>query len=80
MLFEKAWLVYLACRPVVDVTIVNVVFGRKISDEAIRVNFVVDFIDDTCAKFILKLLLRCGLLAWTRFRLILRNVLALSGL
>jgi len=30
--------------------------------------------------FIPKLLLRCGLLAWTRFRLILRNVLALSGL
>jgi len=31
-------------------------------------------------KFIPKLWLRCGLLAWTRFRLILRNVLALSGL
>jgi hypothetical protein len=29
-------------------------------------------------KFIPKLLLRCGLIAWTRFRLILRNVLALS--
>jgi len=31
-------------------------------------------------KFIPKLLLRCGLFVWTRFRLILRNVLALSGL
>ena len=30
--------------------------------------------------FIPKLLLRCGLLAWTWFRLILRNVLSLSGL
>ena len=31
-------------------------------------------------EFIPKLLLRCGLFAWTRFRIILRNVLALSGL
>jgi len=34
----------------------------------------------TLTRFIPKLLLRCGLLAWTRFRLILRKAGALSGL